>query len=74
MIIGARSALFAPTERLGLIIIDEEHDGAYKSDTSPKHHATKMGVHRQAFWRGKCCLRFSNSFSGGVCKSIKWRI
>ena len=46
MIIGARSALFAPTERLGLIIIDEEHDGAYKSDTSPKYHARETAVYR----------------------------
>ena len=46
VIIGARSALFAPTERLGLIIIDEEHDGAYKSDTSPKYHAREVAVQR----------------------------
>ena len=49
MIIGARSALFAPAERLGLIIIDEEHDGAYKSDTSPKYHARETAVYRQVF-------------------------
>ena len=46
VIIGARSALFAPTERLGLIIIDEEHDGAYKSDTSPKYHARETAEYR----------------------------
>ena len=43
---GARSALFAPTERLGLIVIDEEHDGAYKSDTSPKYHARETAIYR----------------------------
>lgn len=46
VIIGARSALFAPTERLGLIIIDEEHDGAYKSDSSPKYHARETAIYR----------------------------
>lgn len=37
LIIGARSALFSPFNRLGLIIMDEEHDGSYKSDQSPKY-------------------------------------
>lgn len=46
VVIGARSALFAPTKNLGLIIIDEEHDGAYKSDTSPKYHARETAIFR----------------------------
>lgn len=37
--IGPRSALFAPVDRLGLIIIDEEHEGAYKSEETPRFHA-----------------------------------
>ena len=39
IMIGARSALFTPFPNLGLIIIDEEHEGAYKSETSPRYHA-----------------------------------
>ncbi len=39
VMIGPRSALFTPFSNLGLIIIDEEHEGAYKSDTMPKYHA-----------------------------------
>lgn len=46
VVIGARSALFAPVCRLGIIIIDEEHDGAYKSDSSPKYHARETAVFR----------------------------
>ena len=46
VIIGARSALFAPARQLGLIIIDEEHDGAYKSDSTPKYHARETAVFR----------------------------
>ena len=39
IMIGPRSALFTPFPNLGLVIIDEEHEGAYKSETSPKYHA-----------------------------------
>ena len=46
VIIGPRSALFAPCERLGLIVIDEEHDMAYKSDQSPKYHAREVAKER----------------------------
>ncbi len=40
--IGARSALFLPFENLGLIVIDEEHEGSYKSDSDPKYHAREI--------------------------------
>ena len=56
VIIGARSALFAPTEHLGLIIIDEEHDGAYKSDTSPKYHARETAIYRAGLCRASVVL------------------
>ncbi len=39
VIIGTRSAVFAPVSNLGMIIIDEEHEYTYKSDTNPKYHA-----------------------------------
>jgi primosomal protein N' (replication factor Y) len=39
IMIGPRSALFTPFERLGVIIIDEEHEGSYKSESMPKYHA-----------------------------------
>ncbi len=45
IIIGARSALFAPFKELGLIILDEEHDTAYKSDQNPKYKATDVAKH-----------------------------
>lgn len=46
VVIGARSALFAPVKDPGLIIIDEEHDGAYKSDSTPKYHARETAIFR----------------------------
>lgn len=44
--IGARSAVFAPFERLGLIIIDEEHEHAYKSGNNPRYHARQVAQKR----------------------------
>jgi len=42
IIIGARSAIFAPTENVGIIIIDEEHDSSYKSESSPRYSAKEI--------------------------------
>ncbi|MDQ8733448.1 primosomal protein N' [Paenibacillus sp. LHD-38] len=44
--IGARSAIFAPFERIGLIIMDEEHESSYKQEESPKYHARDVAVRR----------------------------
>lgn len=44
IMIGPRSALFTPFENIGLIVIDEEHEGAYKSETSPRYHARETAI------------------------------
>ncbi|MCM1272351.1 MAG: primosomal protein N' [Clostridium sp.] len=46
VVIGPRSALFSPCANLGLIVIDEEHDSAYKSDMTPKYHARDVAIKR----------------------------
>ena len=46
VVIGPRSALFTPFEKLGLIIIDEEHESSYKSDSPPKYHARETAIER----------------------------
>jgi len=48
VVIGTRSAVFSPVWDLGLIVIDEEHEATYKSDTSPKYHARDIARFRCA--------------------------
>lgn len=57
LIIGARSALFTPVPNLGLIIVDEEHESAYKhGGADPKYHARDLSIVRAKFNNAVCIL------------------
>ena len=56
IMIGPRSALFAPFSNLGLIIIDEEHENSYKSETIPRYHARETAIERARMNRASVVL------------------
>ena len=56
IVVGARSAIFAPVQNLKLIIIDEEHEPAYKQEESPRYHGRDVAVYRAMLNGGVCLL------------------
>jgi primosomal protein N' (replication factor Y) len=56
VVVGARSAVFAPLQNLGLIILDEEHSETYKQDNSPHYHAREIALWRSQYHQCKLLM------------------
>lgn len=64
IIIGARSAIFAPVNKLGLVVIDEEHETSYKSDSNPKYYTHEVAEHL-------CKLQEASLILGSATPSVE---
>ena len=56
IVVGARSAVFAPVQNLRLVVVDEEHEPAYKQEDSPRYHGRDVAVYRTFLNNGICLL------------------
>lgn len=56
IVVGARSAVFAPLDHIGLIILDEEHDNSYKQNNTPRYHTRDVALWRAKYHQAKLIL------------------
>lgn len=73
IMIGPRSALFTPFDRLGLIIIDEEHESAYKSETVPRYHAAEVAARRASMAGALVGDGICDTNGGRLSESPGWK-
>ncbi|MGI6229285.1 MAG: replication restart helicase PriA [Tractidigestivibacter sp.] len=75
VVVGARSALFAPLANVGLIIIDEEHESSYKQDSSPRYHARDVAARMAREWGAALVLGSATPSLESLyrCELGQWR-
>lgn len=75
IVIGARSAVFAPLKNIGIIIIDEEHTNTYKQESNPRYHAIDVAIERAKYHNAKVVLGSATpsleSYSRTLAKKYK---
>lgn len=71
IVVGTRSSVFLPFQDLGLIIMDEEHDGSYKQDNQPCYHARDIAIHRGQFHHCKVILGSATPSIDSYARALK---
>lgn len=69
VVVGARSAIFAPFTNIGLIILDEEHESTYKQEDSPRYHARDVAIWRSEYYKCPIILGSATPDIRVICKS-----
>lgn len=70
VVLGARSAVFAPLERPGLIIVDEEHESSYKQEETPRYHARSVALRLARQHRGVAVLGSATPALESYCRAL----
>lgn len=70
IVLGARSAIFAPVNNLGIIIVDEEHEFSYKQDENPRYHARAVALYRAHFNNAVIILGSATPSLESYCRAI----
>lgn len=71
VVVGARSALFAPVENLGLVVIDEEHENTYKQESAPRYHARDVAVFMMQRLGGTVVLGSATPSIETLCATVE---
>lgn len=71
VVVGTRSSIFMPFERLGLIILDEEHDTSYKQDNTPQYHCRDVAIKRAEYFGCKVLLGSATPSLDSYARALK---